>query len=611
MKLKLRLDAARTAWEEAPHESLSHDKDASQVGTIPIDEALARLMRGWEHIGIPIETHVHACAENPAVANAEVRFLPEQDSPDEGCLDVHLTWASGARSVSVQQVQWAERIVESFAHMLQAGATGGNDEATGGCRRMVRFVVGHGLREKRGLCATAIDVALEEPLSVLVDGVLGDVAYAIFREHGGSNNRSIAVGCASARWTHLQAQGEPNAPELGSLVTALAHWWATVQPSEVVSLCRELEELLYRRVEDAVRSGVAETGLAEAEIFAQTLEVALAGLWQIRPLLGDAEEAEAELEGWQREIEVAIRRRIGIGSSAFESMHIEAPRLPTVAVPNGVDWNGVYVPASKSVVCARSGAPHLAHSNVSGWGSGLPAVPIDFFDGERSLAEIALRICVEAPMPWERACKLAKAWVRRGFVQLSGAPDYTLPEPESLKEFKEVTNYFELPDSLEADRSDTILYFSYGSCMCRYSFRGTVPRYEMIGAARLSGYRLAYTLASIRRGGGAADVVEDPDREVWGVLYRIPRKYLYHLDTREGVFHGRYERRWVRLEALGTVFEPVLTYSVINKAEEEIPPSDEYAGLIWDGAYGILPGEYCRRILDQFDGFGVEPASPL
>lgn len=214
-------------------------------------------------------------------------------------------------------------------------------------------------------------------------------------------------------------------------------------------------------------------------------------------------------------------------------------------------------------------------------------------------------------MPWERACKLTKAWVKRGYVRPDEAPDYALPDPESLKAEKDMDDYFDLPGSLEAQRSNTILYFSYGSCMCRYSFRGTVPRYEMIGAARLSGYRLGYTLASIRRGGGAADIVEGPDHEVWGVLYRIPRKYLYRLDTREGVFQGRYERRWLRLQALGTAFEPVLTYSVINKAPDEIPPSDEYAGLIWDGAYGILGVEYCRRLLDQFDTFGVEPASPL
>lgn len=610
MDLRIGLDAARSMWGRSVSDAPLQNANEDAGRPIPVAEALNRLVEGWERFNLPVQVQAHGCESDSSVSNAEVSFLPPNAAMDDGCLDVHLTWRRSSRTVNPTELDWAERIVHTFARLLhEKGGVG--DEGEQVQRRAVRFLVGHGLHEKRGPCATAIDVAIDEPCSVLVDGVLGDVAYALVRRVADADKSTITASCASARWTHLRAKAEDGADELGSIVVALAHWWATASPSDVVSLCRELDELLYLRIDEAVKSGVAKTGLREAEFFTQTLEVALAGLWQIRPLLGEVAEAEEELEGWQREIEVAIRRRVGIGLSAFDTVRIDSPRLPTVTLPKGVAWNAVYVPAGRGDTCARSGAPHLAHTNGNGRSIGLPAVPIDFFDGERTLVEVALRMCIEVPMSWQRACTLAAAWVKKGYVQLGDPPDYSLPDPESLKGEKGIGNYFDVPDSVEHQRSHTLLYFSYGSCMCRYSFRGTVPRYEIVGAARLPKHRLAYTLASVRRGGGAADVVEDPDHAVWGVLYRIPRKHLYRLDAREGVFHGRYERKWVRLEALGTILEPVLTYSVIDKAEEEIPPSDEYAGLIWDGAYGMLDADYCRRILTQFDEFGVEPASPL
>ena len=47
-----------------------------------------------------------------------------------------------------------------------------------------------------------------------------------------------------------------------------------------------------------------------------------------------------------------------------------------------------------------------------------------------------------------------------------------------------------------------------------------------------------------------------------------------------------------RCRGFGVPYDDVLTYTVVNKAAREIPPSPEYAGLIVDGARGILADAY-------------------
>lgn len=604
MELTGRLDAARRVWHEV---AWSDDEleallsGASHLGLARARDVLMKLLHPLGDDVIDVAT-----GEDRDGLLAGFRFCPADSATSNGCLDLHLVWTDGPAGIGVADLLWSARLVLTFSRLLDNGDKGQ-------LLRGVRFWLGKG-KGRAPACTTAIDIALGDPYSVLVDGVVGDVAHTLMRTIPKGENPP-AVGCSpSARWTHLCACRD-GVDELGITVTTLAWWWAVAQPEEVVKLCRRLDELFSQRIEEVVRTGQERTGMGRHEVFVRALSVVLAGLWQIRPLLGDAVEADEELEGWQREIEVSVRHRLNISSAAFGTEPIPSPARLTL--PPGSPWHQVFVPNPAREVCGRRGAPHLAHTNEGGRQDarspkrGLPAVPLDYFDGERTLAEVTLRLCFETPMPWERAAGLAAAWVRKEYILPTAPPDYTLPEPRSLRGLKGVRTYGDLPDSLEHERSRTILYFSYGSCMCGYSFKESVPQYELIGAAQLKGYRLAFTLQSTRRGGGAADIVPEPEGVVWGLLYRIPRKYLYRLDLREGVILGRYQRDWIEVDLCGARLAPVLTYSVVAKAVEEIAPSSEYAGLIWDGAYGMLDGAYCRGLWQKMDQFGVEPASPV
>lgn len=153
-----------------------------------------------------------------------------------------------------------------------------------------------------------------------------------------------------------------------------------------------------------------------------------------------------------------------------------------------------------------------------------------------------------------------------------------------------------------------ILYFAYGSCMSTRSFRRTVPQFERIGAARLDDHVLAFTYDSATREGGVADIVYSPGKSVWGVLFRFDAQYLPRLDTREGVDLGRYRRKWVAVQAGETRHAPVLTYTVVEKEEEEIPPNPEYAGLILEGALESLDDEYILWLERRFEALHVEPS---
>jgi cation transport regulator ChaC len=139
------------------------------------------------------------------------------------------------------------------------------------------------------------------------------------------------------------------------------------------------------------------------------------------------------------------------------------------------------------------------------------------------------------------------------------------------------------------------------------SFRGTVGEgnYEILGKAVLKDYRLAYTFASHRRKGGAADVLPAPGETVEGVLYRLKPEAWSALDEREGVARGWYERKKVRVEVQGAEVETD-TYMVVRKEPRELAPSYEYTRLIHNGAVRFLSPHYRRKLVRRWsEEFGL------
>lgn len=153
-----------------------------------------------------------------------------------------------------------------------------------------------------------------------------------------------------------------------------------------------------------------------------------------------------------------------------------------------------------------------------------------------------------------------------------------------------------------------VYFFAYGSCMDVDSFSRTVGagNFEIVGAAVLKDYRLVFNLYSDFRGGGVADIVSHPGEQVEGVLYRLKPEALDPLDQREGVDRGIYRRMTV------TVFhqrQPVktMTYTVVNKEQKDLAPSQEYAQLIYNGAVQQLSDSYRKKLVhDWKQNFGLD-----
>ena len=146
----------------------------------------------------------------------------------------------------------------------------------------------------------------------------------------------------------------------------------------------------------------------------------------------------------------------------------------------------------------------------------------------------------------------------------------------------------------EADGNQYEFYFAYGSCMSEY-FARSVPDYVCLGHAVLKNYRLAFTRYSFSRGGGVADIVSAKGSRVEGVLYQLHRAMLPDLDIREGVKSGAYQRISVNVEtALGS--HQAWTYEVVEKEQEELPPTNEYAALMLSGARPVVSRTYFQNL---------------
>ena len=152
--------------------------------------------------------------------------------------------------------------------------------------------------------------------------------------------------------------------------------------------------------------------------------------------------------------------------------------------------------------------------------------------------------------------------------------------------------------------ADQVWYFAFGANMHDSAFRG---RRGMRAAewrpGRIKGYRLRFNLEGRPRGRAApANIAPDPEAEVWGVLYRISRAQLLHLDRTEGVPGWRYRQLWLEAEDLDGVPLRVVTY-IAEGEEEDGRPSRRYITLLREGARAHgLPEPYLR-FLD-----GIKPA---
>ena len=146
---------------------------------------------------------------------------------------------------------------------------------------------------------------------------------------------------------------------------------------------------------------------------------------------------------------------------------------------------------------------------------------------------------------------------------------------------------------------ETIWYFAFGANMHDSAFRerrGMRPLEWRAGCVR--GYRLRFNLEGRPRGKAApANISPDADAEVWGVLYRISRLDLLHLDSTEGVPGRRYRHLWVEAEDINGHRLEAVTY-IADGQETDGNPSLRYITLLREGARSHGLPEHYLRFLD-------------
>ena len=132
---------------------------------------------------------------------------------------------------------------------------------------------------------------------------------------------------------------------------------------------------------------------------------------------------------------------------------------------------------------------------------------------------------------------------------------------------------------------DEVWYFAYGANMHDSSFR---ERREMEPlewrAGRIPGYRLRFNLEGRPKGRAApANMSEDGEAEVWGVLYKITRRELVRLSASEGIPGWRYRPIWLPAEDIGECHVDAVTFIADGKAADG-NPSLRYITLLRNGA---------------------------
>jgi gamma-glutamylcyclotransferase len=137
-------------------------------------------------------------------------------------------------------------------------------------------------------------------------------------------------------------------------------------------------------------------------------------------------------------------------------------------------------------------------------------------------------------------------------------------------------------------------YFAYGSNMHPDLMSERCPSAEFAGAAKLSDYRLGFTRRSVKTfpGSGVADLLPAHGSTVWGALYRMNQAGLNALDEKEGAGFA-YQQQRVDVALRDETRLEAITYTVIEKEHQEVPPSEEYLRHLIDGARRRgLPEEY-------------------
>lgn len=98
------------------------------------------------------------------------------------------------------------------------------------------------------------------------------------------------------------------------------------------------------------------------------------------------------------------------------------------------------------------------------------------------------------------------------------------------------------------------IYLAYGSNIDPVQMTARCPHAELIGKARIDGYRFA--LDDV----GYGTILKDSDRHIETLLWSIPKEDEARLDRCEGVAVGLYKKEYLNVEMGDTMYFHVLVY---------------------------------------------------
>ena len=143
--------------------------------------------------------------------------------------------------------------------------------------------------------------------------------------------------------------------------------------------------------------------------------------------------------------------------------------------------------------------------------------------------------------------------------------------------------------------TETILYFAYGSNMLSRRLQERAPSARPVAIGKISGHRLCWHKRS-RDGSGKcdADVSENTDDCVWGVIYRLDAHEKTALDIAEGLGSGYAEKTVHVMTSQGAMV--AITYVATIK-DAALLPFDWYKALVLAGAREhALPPDYVLNL---------------
>ena len=145
-----------------------------------------------------------------------------------------------------------------------------------------------------------------------------------------------------------------------------------------------------------------------------------------------------------------------------------------------------------------------------------------------------------------------------------------------------------------------MLIFTYGSMMSTPELKQRCPTARAVCSARLLDHQLRFNRKSRDRKGGVASVVQQPNSEVWGVVYDIMPNEIEALDRAEGFKQGRpteqncYQRIACVVMPSGDAQNPLEAQLYQANPQLNPPlPNKSYIKLLIEGAeeHG-LPADY-------------------